>query len=120
MKDIGGDFNVSFSVDKSFGDDYESLFEIGDVDREPQPLIRLKPIYPTFARIRGIEGSVQVEFTINADGRTEDIIVISSAPATIFNRAARRAVKRWHFSPAMLNGRPVAVKSRQSIKFEIE
>jgi len=118
--DIGGDFDVSFSVDPAFGLSTESIFEIFDVDRAPQPLVRLKPLYPAHARMRRIEGSVKVEFTVTVDGNTENITVISAGPAQTFDRAAIRAIKRWRFSPAMREGKPVAVRVLQNIKFEID
>jgi len=118
--DVGGDFDVSFSVDPEISLGADTLFEISDVDRVPQPLVRLKPLYPAHARMRRIEGSVRVEFTVTAEGQTENITVISATPAQTFNRAAIRAIERWRFSPAMLQGKPVAVRVRQNIRFEID
>jgi protein TonB len=118
--DIGGDFDVSFSVDPAINLGTESLFKISDVDRPPQPLVQLKPLYPANARMRRIEGRVRVEFTVTADGHTESIAIISADPAKTFNRAAIRAIERWRFSPAALKGNPVAVRVSQTIRFEID
>jgi protein TonB len=120
MTDIGGDFDVSFALDRQINLDSASLFEISDVDRAPQPLVQLKPLYPANARMRRIEGSVKVEFTVTADGHTESIVIISAAPSGIFNRAAMRAIERWRFSPGRLDGKSVAVRVRQNIRFEID
>jgi protein TonB len=63
---------------------------------------------------------VAAEFTITAHGRTQDIRIVSAHPAKIFNRAARHAIARWQFTPAMLNGQPVAVIMHQTIRFKLK
>lgn len=58
------------------------------------------PEYPREAWRRGLEGWVDVELTIGADGRVVDARVVSSQPRGIFERAALRAVVQWVFDPA--------------------
>lgn len=117
--DVGGDFDVSFSVNPSLGGGV-SVFEISDVDSMPQPLVQLRPHYPAHARMRQIEGNVRVIFVVNAKGRTENIRILSSSSDGTFDRAAERAVERWRFSPGMLDDKPVAVQVMQNIRFELE
>ena len=120
MLDVGGDFDLSFSVDPLVGGVGNSVLELGDVDSMPQPLVQLRPHYPAHARMRQIEGNVRVVFIVNANGRTENIRILSSTPESTFDRAAIRAVDRWRFSPGMLDGKPVAVQVSQNIRFELE
>ena len=119
---LGGDFSLSFTVDPALGADGlgSSIFEISDVDRAPQPLVQLQPLYPAHARMRRIEGSVSVNFVVSAEGRTRDISVLASEPGNLFNGAATRAIERWRFAPGIQNGTPVAVRVRQRIRFELE
>jgi TonB family protein len=118
--DLGGDFDVSFAVAPPDSLDASALFTISDVDRQPQPLIQLKPLYPARARMRRIEGSVTVEFTVTENGNTKDIKIITADPPKTFNRAAARAIERWRFSPAEVDGKSVQVRIRQNIRFELK
>jgi protein TonB len=117
---VGGDFDVSFAIGQPTGLNSGTLFNISDVDRQPSPLIQLKPLYPARARMRKIEGSVSLEFTVSKTGNTKNIKIISANPPKIFNRAAIRAIEHWRFSPAQLSGNSVPVRIRQTIRFELK
>ncbi len=77
-------------------------------DGEEVPLVRIEPRYPPRALSRGIEGWVQLEFTVSETGAVIDPQVIDSEPSSIFNRAAIRAVERWKYKPKVVDGVPVA------------
>lgn len=55
------------------------------------------PKFPRFATLRGVSGSVEVGFTINADGSTSSIEVLQSEPDDVFVKSATNAVRRWRF-----------------------
>jgi protein TonB len=57
------------------------------------------PEFPTAAQRRGIGGSVVVSFTVNPDGSTGDITIVSATPRGIFDRSVESAVRRWKFRP---------------------
>jgi len=95
-------------------------YGLGDLDEIPQTLVRVPPLYPPRARLRGMEGFVVVEFVVRPDGRTEDIRVVEAYPEDWFEDAARRAVQRWTFRPGMRDGLPVPVRLRQQIRFELD
>ncbi len=118
---VGGDFDLSFSIEPTTATlKGSTIFDLSDIDRVPQPLVQLHPFYPAHARMRQIEGSVVVEFVVASDGRTEQAEVISSEPGNIFRTVALRAVERWRFSPGTRDGKPVAVRVRQTIRFQLE
>ena len=72
------------------------------------------------AKQRGIEGWVELMFTITPVGTVEDIVVTASNPGTIFNRSAVQAVSKWKYNPKVQNGSPVARPGvRQRIKFQL-
>ncbi len=50
--------------------------------------------YPTSARRRGIEGAVDVSFRLNADGRAEQVQLVSGSGYSILDDAALRTVRR--------------------------
>ncbi len=65
----------------------------------PQPMVRINPDYPMRALQRGIEGWVDVQYTISATGAVSDPIVLASSPKNIFDDAAIKAVSRWQYNP---------------------
>ena len=93
----------------------------GGADRAPVPLVRVDPEYPPRARARGIEGYVDVEFTISPVGTVQNPQVIGANPAVVFDRAALQAVRKWKYNPRIENGVPVSQGGVQvRIRFELE
>ena len=78
-----------------------------------------KPRYPRAARKKGIEGSPIVEVEILADGRVGKVRLVRSSGHEILDREALRAVRRYRFEPARVDGRPVASTWRQKIEFRL-
>lgn len=90
-------------------------------DGEAIPLVRVPPQYPERAASRGIEGWVQLGFTVNETGNCEDIKVIAADPPEIFDKAAIRALERWRYKPKIDDGRPVKQYNQQVvITFDLE
>jgi protein TonB len=98
-----------------------SLGAGGSSDRDIVPLVRVDPEYPPRAKQQGIEGWVELEFTISPVGTVQDAVVIASQPSYVFDRAALRAVRKWRYNPKTENGVAVArsgVKVR--LRFEMQ
>jgi protein TonB len=74
-------------------------------DRDVIPLVRINPEYPERARSRGIEGWVQVTFTITPAGTVADAKVVDADPKGLFERAALEAIGRWKYNPKVVDGR---------------
>jgi protein TonB len=90
-------------------------------DRDVIPLVRINPDYPQRALSRGIEGWVQVQFTITAAGTVKDAKVVDAEPKNIFDDAALRAIARWRYNPKVQEGVAVERVGVQTIiRFEIE
>ena len=89
--------------------------------RDPLPIMRVTPAYPTRASRRGIEGWVEIAFTINTNGATEDVRVVAEEPSGVFGRAATKAVRKWKYKPQVIDGK---VQPRPDVrvilKFELE
>lgn len=75
--------------------------------------------YPNQAKANGIEGIVEVEFTVNELGMVENINIINGIGGGCDEEVVR-ALKKTRFSPAIQNGRFVKVKLSQSILFELK
>ena len=71
----------------------------------PVALRRVQPDYPAHEKIRGITGKVDLQFSIDADGKVGDISVVQSTPDHEFDRVAIAALKQWRFSSAGESGR---------------
>ena len=76
----------------------------------------VSPVYPVLARSERIAGSVVLDASIGEDGRVLRLKAISGAPTLV--SAAIDAVKRWRYSPSLLNGKPVAVKREITVIFK--
>lgn len=121
LGDIGGDYSLAFPVGAGAVDmRADGVFDIGEVDRVPQAVVQMRPVYPAHARRRRTEGDVTVLFTVTAQGETDGVQVLASTPGDVFTAAALRAVEHWRFTPAMKDGAAVAARVRQVIRFRME
>lgn len=50
------------------------------------------------------QGFAQVQFTVTAEGRVEDIVIVDSDPPGVFDKAVIRAVSRWRYEPLEKDG----------------
>ncbi len=66
----------------------------------PIPVKQDPPSYPADAARRGLEGFVEVEFVVGADGKVGAVNVLKAQPPRVFEREAVRAVKGWTFQPS--------------------
>jgi TonB family protein len=76
--------------------------------------------YPPEAARKGIEGTVDVSFTISPQGRVGDVTVTSATPSDIFNRAAIAAVRRWKYEPKTVNGIPTEAHQQLRLQFKLD
>lgn len=91
---------LAHQVDLGAGPDFGDMGS----DQDIVPIVRVNPQYPIRAADRGIQGWVQVQFTISAAGTVKNPVVVEAEPATIFNRAALRAIRKWKYSPKIEEG----------------
>ena len=84
------------------------------------PIVRVAPVYPARALSRGIEGYVDMSFTVTITGTVKDPIVMFST-SSLFDRAATRAVLKFKYKPRVVDGQPVEVAGvKTRITFKIE
>ena len=93
------------SLDLDLGGKQASAGQGGDGD--PIPLVRVNPQYPARAMQRGIEGWVQLSFTITAAGTVKDVRVEQAEPPNFFEQAAINAVSKYKYKPRLVDGQPV-------------
>ncbi len=95
-----------------------AVFEPALLDHAPVARSRANPVYPFDERRRGLEGSVLVDFIVDASGTVYGARAVPPS-ATGFESAAVQAVSKWKFQPGMKSGRPVAVHLQIPIVFSI-
>jgi len=75
------------------------------------------PAYPATALRRGEGGTVLLRVNVGADGRPQEIAFADRSGSRELDRAARDAVSRWRFTPALENGKPVAAVVEVPVDF---
>lgn len=89
--------------------------------RDPLPIMRVTPVYPSRASRRGVEGWVEIAFTITTTGATENLRVVAEDPPGVFGRAAMKAVRKWKYKPQVIDGKVQPRPNvRVMLKFELE
>ncbi len=90
-------------------------------DGDAIPLSTVPAQYPQDANIKGIEGYVKFVFDIQPDGSPANIKITESKPRRVFDKEARRAIRRWKFKPKQYNGQPVVQKNmRYTMEFQLD
>ena len=87
---------------------------------EAKQLVSVEPKYPNIAKRKGIEIEIHVSFTIDVKGNVTDLQYKHHSKLNYFRSAIRDAVKKWHFRPALLNGKPVESQMSKIFSFKLE
>jgi len=99
---------VEISKDVSIEDD-PGMNDFVPVEKEPQVVREVKPVYPEMAVKAGIEGTVWVKILVGKDGKPKKVVVIKEIPSGIFTDSAKEAAMQFLFTPALMNRGPVPV-----------
>ena len=84
----------------------------------PTILTHVEPAYPDLPRRAGIEGTVELEVTIDAKGKVTDVEVVRGLPLGLSDAAAD-AVRKWTYRPAKGPNGPVASRKTVRIRFAL-
>ncbi|MCG3863309.1 MULTISPECIES: energy transducer TonB [unclassified Photobacterium] len=88
-----------------------------------KPTFATKPSavkYPRLAKRRGIEGTVLVEVQIAKDGHQVKQKLIKSSGANVLDNAALKAIKKWRFSPHIVDGIAIAHRVQIPVRFKLD
>jgi len=89
------------------------------ITQMPSVLKKTKIRYPPKAREMGLEGSVVFNLLIDEQGKVRKAELLEGLIDEM-DREAKRAVMGYVFSPAFVEGKPVASKIRFSVRFILE
>ena len=84
-----------------------------------RPISNPNPMYPPDAVRQGLEGRVILSVTISFTGKVTRVTVAASCGHQLLDQAALDAVRRWRFSPATREGKPVEWTARLPIRFRL-
>ena len=85
---------------------FERTYAVSELKVKKQ----VAPAYPRGAQSKGMEGWVEVEFTVTEEGDVRDAKTRGSS-ASIFEGTSISAINRWRFEPVVEDGRPVPVRA---------
>jgi protein TonB len=88
----------------------------GDV-REPRKILDVTPVYPQLATRARVEGIVIIEATIDTRGRVVNASVLRGVP--VLEEAALEAVRKWVYTPTLLDGVPTPVIMTVTVRFRL-
>lgn len=83
----------------------------------PEAIFQPKPPYPANARFSNTTGLVVVEITVDVTGTVVRADILRSSP--LFDESALETVKRWRYKPLVLEGKPIAWRSKINLRFEL-
>lgn len=78
---------------------------------------RVQPKYPPNARAMHLQGSVQLEATINKEGNIVDLRVLKGD--LVLAQAAMDAVRQWRYKPYYLDRVPVDIQTQITVNFKL-
>lgn len=94
------------------------IFDISQLDRQPQALFQPAPNFPMELKHDYPESSVTLEFIINTKG---DVLMPRALASEHrrFEEAAIAGILKWRFKPGARGGRPVNTRTQITIKFRV-
>lgn len=78
-------------------------------DGDYLPVVKVAPVYPRIAEVRGLEGWVLVRFTVTSTGSVRNIEVVESSHE-LFEDAAITAASKFKYRPRIIDGQPIEVR----------
>lgn len=116
----GGEGAVQVTQDIQIQDDADpTMDEFIPVEKAPQIINRVIPVYPDMAVRAGLEGTVWVKILVEKDGKPKKAVIIKST-AEIFDQAALDAAMKFVFTPAYMNNGPVKVWVSFPFRFKLK
>jgi len=87
-----------------------------------QPVLKenIEPVYPYEAKIKGIEGKVEIILSVNEAGDVDNTKISKSSGYKILDDATIEYAKNLKFDPASLEGKPVPAWVRWTISYKLE
>lgn len=114
-------FNVGMNdMDESLIGNSENAVMTADlVDVPPRAVSHGAFRYPPSAKKNGVKGYVVLSILVSEKGAVDQVQVLESSPAGVFDSAALQGIRSWQFEPAKYQGEVVKVWAKQRIRFDL-
>jgi protein TonB len=90
-------------------------FSLGVGEGDYLPIVKVAPIYPQRALVRGIEGYCVVQYTVTRQGTIRDPFVIEEqCTNSMFHRPSLQAALKFKYKPRVIDGQTVEVPGVQN------
>jgi len=97
----------------------EGPIHVGGDVKAPDKIEAPQPQYTEIARKARVQGVVIVQAIIDKTGNVTNVKVLKGLPMGLEEEAVK-AIKRWKFKPATLNGKPVDVYYSLTVNFRLQ
>ena len=94
------------------------VFKVGGGISAPQAVLTPDPEYTEEARRAKTQGTCTLWLIVDAAGNPRDIRVVRGLGYGL-DAKAMEAVRRWHFDPALKDGKPVSVQISVEVEFRL-
>jgi len=91
--------------------------QVSGTEQSTRLVRRVSPKYPDEASWRRLDGSVKLHVLIGEDGSVESASVLEGT--CMFSPSAVEAVRKWKYSPLVVNGKPVKVDTTVDLTFAV-
>jgi protein TonB len=88
------------------------------VEKLPQVVVQVAPVYPDLAKRAGVEGTVFVKILVNKEGKPVKAVVVKS-DSEVFNQPSVDAAMKFVFTPAIQHKAPVMVWVAIPFRFKL-
>ncbi|MDR2700917.1 MAG: energy transducer TonB [Spirochaetaceae bacterium] len=100
--------------------DFLPMHLVSQLPRFSEDEIKRKVIYPPIAQRSELEGTVYLEIFVDSSGAVKSVTILKEDPPDRgFGEAAAKAFQGLKGSPALANGKEVAVRYRYPVRFAL-
>ena len=96
----------------------QDVYRMSDQISAPKPLNSPKPFYTPAALKRRVEGTVELELDVLADGSVGTVAMVKSLDPEL-DKSAVDTARKYRFTPGTKDGKPVAVRTVVQIHFTL-
>jgi len=101
--------------------DFLPMHMVSHLPRFSEDELKRRVIYPPIAERSGLEGTVYLEIFVDREGLVRSVAILKEDPPDRgFGEAAVKAFQGFRGSPALANGKEVAVRYRYPVRFALK